>query len=362
MADDDAVQGVDDNALAMVASTLPGLPNLRAGDADRFAQAVRALVERRAQNGWPGEAANHDFAAFVLVARPREFQKRYGCKSLTDPAATNEPLLGRMMLLTRDAAGGQALPMPCTQADLLDWLLDSGFGVAPVVLAYRPNAVLTVRRQGVAGGVSWDDPIRSTPPEATLKELQEALVAFRMRHLLIPSSCVDGVWELGRAAAYVPGEEPEKSIQKGLALALTNWFRGIILANTEDSRNIGRIDIRLMTGGEGKPLAYWAIVELKLIKSFANAKARERASVVTRFTNIEAVKEGLRQAWAFQVNTKVEHGLLEIFDLRKDKEDDLMQEPEVTALLSTLSPAPIHAVRAVYGSAHDARIAGETGV
>ena len=47
------IPGVEDQDLATVARRVPELPNVRGMDADRFAQAVRTLVERRAQASWP---------------------------------------------------------------------------------------------------------------------------------------------------------------------------------------------------------------------------------------------------------------------------------------------------------------------
>lgn len=357
---DETVQGVDDGALANVASSLPRLPNLRADDPDRFAQAVRALLERRAQQGWPGELGTHDVAAFVLVARPREFQARFGSKPVTDPGATSEPLLGRVMLLTRDAANGQAFSMPCDPNALLDWLLDEGFGDAPVVLAYKPTAVMTVRHGGVVGGVSRDDQIRDVPPEATLDELRRALAQFHLRQLLTPAFCVDGVWESGRAGAYVPGAQPERSIQKGLAIALNSWFHGVVLAEVEDSTPVGRIDVRLLIAADDKPLTYWAIVELKVVKSFANAKGKVKPAQYKRPDNVAAIQKGLRQAWSYGANRKV-RGLLEIYDLRNDKDDDLLNDEEVKATMTSLAPLPEYRMRPLYGSAEDARLAGATG-
>ena len=72
------VKGADDQLIASVAESLPNLPNLRADIADRFAQGVRALVETRAQSGWPGELAQDDVAAFIYVERPREIGERLG--------------------------------------------------------------------------------------------------------------------------------------------------------------------------------------------------------------------------------------------------------------------------------------------
>jgi hypothetical protein len=53
---------------------------------------------------------------------------------------------------------------------------------------------------------------------------------------------------------------------------------------------------------------------------------------------------------------------LEVYDMRKDKSEDLTTDSKITGLIGELSPCPPHVVRPLYGSADDARLAGETGV
>ena len=89
------IPGVEDRQLAAVAGLLPALPNIRAGSADRFAQAIRTLVERRAQRGWPNES-EADLAVFVLVDYPRQVGEKYGGTPFADPRAQGTPLLGSL--------------------------------------------------------------------------------------------------------------------------------------------------------------------------------------------------------------------------------------------------------------------------
>jgi hypothetical protein len=358
---DDEIDGVDDADLLSAVSVLPALPNLRAEDPDRFAQAIRSLVERRAQKGWPGEDDGADVGAFVLVARPRELRQQFNSEPIMDPSANSDPVLGKLLLLTKDGGHGEVMPLPCSPNQLVDWLVSNGLGNAPLVVAYRPQATMTVRRAGVIGDISHQDEIRDTPPKATLAELQLALERFHLNHLLIPSSCVKGVWESKRAASYVPGPQPERSIQDGLAIALNFWFQGILRAEVEDTTGIGRIDIRLLMAVTGQPLAYWAIIELKVIKSFANAEDGIRPTPIARPANIAAINEGLRQAWAFASNRQT-MGVLEVFDLRSDKSDDLFSEPDIQSVLKSMSPIPPFFVRPLFGSAKEAREAGFSGV
>lgn len=354
------VAGTDDTVLAAVAGILPKLPNVRAEDPDRFAQAARALVETRAQAGWPAEG-EADVAAFVLVDRPREAAARWASDAVMDPIATQEPLLGRLFLMNRDCSSGRSLPLPCAPGDLLDWLSENGLGDRPVAVAYRATSTMTVRRDGVEDLIR-PHKIRDHPPAATVDELLEALNHFHLSGLLTPTCCVSGVWQPKRAADYVPGPQPERSIQDALALSLSMWFQGLVRVGVEDRTNIGRIDVRLLKPSAEGPLAYWAIVELKVIKAFANAQGRAKAAAVSRTDNVDAIQKGLRQTWAYQSNRESEEGLLEIFDLRKDKSEDLMADSGVVEELGKLSPVPRYTVRPLFGSSEHARLAGFSGV
>jgi hypothetical protein len=252
--------------------------------------------------------------------------------------------------------------MPCEPDELLNWLEDRGFGGAPLVIAYRPLAKMTVRTAGVQAAITREEAIRSVPPGATVEALREALERFRLDQLVTPGHCELGVWEPKRAGAYVPGARPEHAIQNGLSRYLSSWFHGVIKVVCEHSTNIGRIDVKLLTNEDGKPLAYWAILELKVIKTFAHAIGNTKPGEIGRPGNVEAIKKGLRQAWGYQKNSKTEHGLLEVFDMRQDKSDDLFADSEVLKQLAKLSPKPEYHIRPMYGSAEDARIAGEAGV
>ena len=360
MPDGERTDPVVDSELMRSVSALPRIPNLRAEDPDRFAQAVRRLLERRAQRGWPGEVAEHEVGAFVLVPRPRQLRGHLGSTPIIDPDATTEPVLGRVLLLTRDAGAGEVLRMPCHPNELDDWLEREGLGCAPLVRAYRRTSTMTFRRRGAASHRSRSDTIRERPPAANRTELREALEHFHKASLRSPRYCVRGVWQRKLSEYYVPGERPEKAIQEGLTVALNSWFHGVVKAETEDSTEVGRIDVRLLAATASGPLEYWAIVELKVVKSFTNAGSKDEATGVDRSENIRAITEGLRQAWAYQVNRQTVLGLLEVYDLRKEKHDDLFADQKVDECLANLSPVPDYACRPLYGSAAHLRKAEAT--
>ena len=140
------------------------------------------------------------------------------------------------------------------------------------------------------------------------------------------------------------------------------WFHGLVRVSVEDKTNIGRIDVRLLRPSAEGPLAYWAIVELKVIKAFTNAAGKAKAATVSRTDNVDAIEKGLRQTWAYQSNRESEEGLLEVFDLRKDKSEDLMTDSSVVKLLDELAPKPRYTVRPLFGSSEHARLAGFSGI
>jgi hypothetical protein len=355
--DTSAEGGVEDELLAAVAGVLPSLPDVGADIPDRFARGVRAVVETRAQTGWPGEDDESDVAMFVFVDRPRDVGERFAGKPVTDPVATQEGLLGSVFFMNRDATHGRRIPLPAEPGALLDWLADHALADRPVILIYRKTSTMVTRRSGVDGRAVYD-PIRDKKPTATVEELLEALDYFHERQLT-PSTAADGLWEAGRASQYVPGPLPEKAIQGDLELALNFWFHGVLRAEVEDSTPIGRIDVRLLKKSmHEQALAYWAIVELKIIKTYRNAPRGNKPSVVGTTDNVKAIAEGLLQAVAYRRDRAAEEALLEVFDLRKDKSTNLMMCSEIASLLTALNPIPICSIRSVYGSASDARRAG----
>jgi hypothetical protein len=352
----DEIPGVRDEDLVAVVRDVSALPSSEERDADRFAREVRGVVESRAQLGWPDEG-NSDVAAFVLVDYPREVGRRLGGRRVLDLIASQVPLLGRVFFLTRDASNGAFIEFPTAPAEILDWLSDSDLGTCAVILVYRTRKLMVSRRAGVAGEVQ-QDPIRDVRPSASLPELLDALEFFHRRKLLIPSLCPDGVWESGRAVQYVPGVRPEKCIQKELKGALNFWFRGVVRADTEDSTDIGRIDVRLLKVEEERPLYYWAIVELKVIRSKHNARVGEPASPVTITENADAIVEGVLQANAYRANRQAEEGLLEVYDLRRDKSYDMFRQQKVVKALAECDPVPSHNMRPLFGNPSHARAAG----
>ena len=348
------IAGVEDETLAAVAGRSAALPNVRASRADRFAQAVRTLIEKRAQEEWPQEGAE-DVAVFVLVDYPRKVGQTHGGTPFADPVAQGTPLLGRLFFASPDATRGQYISLPHKEAGaILEWLEDHELGDGPIVIVYRNAKEMVTRRCGT-GDAARSEAIRDQEPVATIQELMDALSYFHRSRVVTPTRCPEGVWKPERASRYIPGPQPEKSIQLDLQVVLSSWFRGVVRAETEDVTNIGRIDVRLLTTGANGRLVYWVIIELKVIKSFSNTESR-----VTDAANVEAIVKGIRQAGAYRTNRNAE-GMLEVYDLRDDKSEDLTARQNVSEALATYSVPPRVDVWPVYGSAADARAAGESG-
>ncbi len=353
------ILGVEDQQLAAVAGLLPALPNIRAGRADRFAQAVRTLVERRAQQDWPNES-HEDFGVFVMVEYPRQVGEEHEGIPFADPMAQRTPLLGYLFFSNSDASAGRLIEIPTEANAILEWLGDQGLGDCPIVTVYRQAKEMVTRREGANALASYDV-IRDQEPAATLPELMEALRYYHQRRVLTPTSCPRGVWEGSSADRYIPGPNPEKSIQSDLETALNFWFRGVVKAESEDKTNIGRIDVRLLKRSEDTGLGYWVILELKVIKSFTNVSIGATPSTISDSTNIDGIIKGVRQAAAYRENREAEEGLLEIYDLRQDKREDLTQRESVSITLEEYTPPPEIHVWPVFGRAEDARNAGFTG-
>ena len=356
----DNIPGVDNQQFASVAGLLPELPNIRAEPADRFAQAVRTLVEKRARRAWPNEG-DADLAVFVMVDRPRQVGQDHGARPFLDPLAQDDPVLGHLFFANGDASRGHVMSIPTKANAIVDWIDDHGLGSCPIVTVYRKSKQMFTRRAGVNDNAR-DDPIRDEEPTATLSELNKALKHFHERRLITPACCPKGVWERGCANRYVPGPHPESSIHYPLDIAIDSWFHGVLKTDSEAKTTIGRIDLRLLKKKkQDESFAYWISMELKVIKSFTNAPKDSEPSPVKESDNVDAIVEGVKQAAAYRENCSAEEALLEVYDLRKDKTDDLTKRAKVLATKKQFTPQPRIYVWPVFGSARHARNAGYTG-
>jgi hypothetical protein len=359
MADDStAIPGVDDSDLANVTRGLLSVPDLHATKFDRFFGQVQAIVEWRAQSGWAKDRTSN-ISLFVQTAYPRDAAKSLSCKPVADLDATQEPILGRLFLLNGDASQGFYADLPTEDpGELLTWLAQQSFSEDPNVILYRDAGMLIERPGGAAGQTSRKEKIRDKPAAATEEQLLEGLDRFHQHELITPTICPKGVWLRGAASKYYVGEDPERSIQAQLRTFLNGWFRRTVRAECEDTTRAGRIDIRLLKAGEGG-LTYWAIVELKVVKSYVHTNdAKQKPSRVSSRQNAEVVAEGLRQAHEFASDRDCPPGYLEIFDLRRDKKEEIMKHEIVVSQLGMLDPKPIANMRQMFGSAGDARKAG----
>jgi hypothetical protein len=350
-----AIPGVSEAEVAGAVQNLTKIPVTALEDRERFIVAVRSLVESRAQSGWKNERTE-DVGVFLLALYPREVGERYGATAVSDLIATDDPILGKMFFLNRDASSGRGMPLPVVANEIVEWVTDQKLDNLPMVVVHRNKKLLISRTRG-AGGDTRSDLIRDKPPVASIDEIHEALKVSHRELLLTPSICPAGVWESGRSSQYVPGPLPEKAIQRQLATVLTSWFHGVVKAEMEDSISVGRIDIRLLRPATDGKFAYWVVLELKVIKSSHNAKKKVKAKEVKLAENAEVVAEGIRQASAFGKDRNAEP-FLEIYDLRKDKTIDILGHIVVVNELNKSALKPQCRVWPLYGSASDARIAG----
>lgn len=127
-------------------------------------------------------------------------------------------------------------------------------------------------------------------------------------------------------------------------------------AVVEEKTPVGRIDIRLMQRSKAD-WTYWAILELKVLRSSHNAAKGIVAKPVSEESNSKEVAKGIRQAHSFAKYWSA-IPLLEIFDLRKDKTSDVLKNVIVARAFARFSRAPATRIWPLYGTADEARLAG----
>jgi hypothetical protein len=345
--------------LASVALTILDAPDLQATESDRFFGQVRAIAERRARAGWPGEMNDASMAVFVRAAYPRSaaagLENATPCADLAD---TLGPILGRVHVLNFDASQGRAAPLVNSNpGEVLEWLAEQTFGSSQIIMLYRETLMLVERSTGADGVATRKESVRLEAADVTQDELIKALDAFHLCEVLTPLMCPSGVWRPAHAQRYHPGQYPEKAIQYQLRGCLAGWWRGHVRAECEDSIGIGRIDVRLLRPDPvDGALAYWCIIELKVVKSYRYVEEGTPAPV-TDLENAQAVAEGVEQASDFARNRRV-FGVLEIYDMRKDKMPDPREHALVVRALSEHKPNPLMRLTPIFGTSHDARHCG----
>lgn len=356
---DASIPGVNDSDLASSVLDYPAQPLVDADEADRFCNQIRRLADSRAQSNWPNENSG-DSAVFVMVKWPRSVREELSSvlgslESVLDPQANLVPLFGRLFILNRDGSRGFVASLPCGTKDILDWLENNGLDRWPVAILWRQKERITFRRNATSDESRWLD-VRSVMPKTTVDNLLKALSQFHEDRLVTPGSC-EGVWMKGREAEYVPSPTPEKAIQTELKHSLGSWFHGSVKAESEDKTSVGRIDIRLLVRDhQAQGLRYWAIIELKVFRSFHHpTKENQTPQPVSRNKNVEAMRNGLEQAYAYSQDRNLDEGFLEIYDLRKDKSFIIEAQPDIEQYLKKCGKSIHWNIRPLYGSMADYR-------
>jgi hypothetical protein len=356
-----SVDDISDAELASVTRSIVSQPDPDADDRERFFNEVQALLESRARRNWPGEGSA-GISILIRADYPRQAAASLpGAKPSADMIGTDEPLMGRIFLLDRNASQGWSADLPLTDpGEIVEWLSTLPFADSQAIIVYRTTALLIERANGALGGTTRQQRIRDREPEVTLNGLLEALDFFHSANLITPQNCPRGVWKVGHAASYHPGRKPEDSLQSELRTSLNAWFRGRLRVEREITTEIGRIDIGLLIplDNTNLGLAYWGVVELKVVKSFRHSTRDDRLVRVTPMENAREVAEGIRQAHAFRQNRGCAYAVLEIYDMRADKGTDPREHAEVRATLPMCSPPPEIRLMPMFGSASQAREAG----
>lgn len=347
----------DDGLLEKLVGSATSLPDQSDSEMDRFFAGVRNLLEDRAQSGWEGENGDSKNAVFVLVDFPRKpiANESYDLKRVIDLPVSNESVFGKIFFLAFNAANGTAMELPVEPNNILEWLSGNGLGHCAVAIAYRDTLKISLRETAEAEDFRFKS-IREQKPELTIDSLKTALSAFHEEGLVTPTSCGAGVWEPGRSAEYVPAKNTEKAIQQRLRYHLTGWFHGIVKVGMEDAVSKGRIDVRLLAPpASGNGLQYWSIIELKVARTFRNAKKGKTPQKVSEKSLVDELLKGIGQAHDFTEETQVKEGFLEVYDMRQDKTEELLEQEKVTAKLGACKAQVNAAVRKMFGSSEEAR-------
>ena len=356
---DAADQEYDDDLIASVVTHSTAMPNMSAGIAERFSSEVMKLLETRAQDKWQNENDVTNVAVFVHVEFPRVPYSNCPAdlSPILDLPVSPEPVFGKLFFLSNNADNGSMMPLPCDPNSILDWLENAGLSDRPVLIAYGKTQKVSFRPAASGEKVERQD-IRDEPPNLTIKSLHDALKSFHQNTLVTPTMSDGTIWEPQRSADYIPAPNTEKAIQRLLKVALQHWFRGIAKVETEDKVPKGRIDVRiLMPSTNGHGLTYWSIIELKVARSFQNAPKGKVAKKAPRSKLISEIAKGFGQANEFTADREVKEGFLEIYDMRKDKSDDILNDSKVKTAAEACTVKVNCNLRPMYGSSEEARSA-----
>ena len=364
----------EDELLASVVSEAVKIPNLDMTLFNRFTVEVHKLVETRASGLWASENNSDQAAVFVLVDVPRlpfgfDSLQNDKLSQVIDLPFSGDPIFGKIFFLSPNASNGTCMVIDCDINDILVWLIEKGLTSNPVLIAHRGSKKLSAREVADDDEPTYLD-IRDSQPELSHESLSHALSLFHQRLMITPTTCGPRIWEPGRSGEYVPSKNTEKEIQAKMRVSLLSYFRGQVRVGEEDTVDKGRIDVRLLTSGATnnglKGLTYWSIVELKVVRSFANQKKAKKNKPKTplkavSISRIESeLVKGVQQADEFTEDREVEQGFLEIFDMRtvQAKKVDLLELPKVAAALKSCTREVKASVRPMYGSSEHARQAG----
>lgn len=266
-------------------------------------------------------------AVFVAATHPRAEKGKLGGlpdRLLGVDSKPPSDWAGRLVVIAGNATAGWSRKMSETVEDVFNRLESEGLGSAPVAIVSPSKRSMTLFPYGAE---SEEGVLRIALPaktrSVTLKNLIEVIEEVRREGLMSPQVCPPGFW--ADQHAHAPGDQVERHIQWGVALALRSSFRPI-QADIEDITSVGRIDISMLnpSPGLGDPV-HPAIVELKALRSCSSNK-----TPVAPRANILATLSGHKQAAAYRNKRAAPIGLLACFDLRKNK-DDILSHPVIVA-------------------------------
>jgi len=356
-----AVRSDEDIIVDVVSSAPEELAPSFADSSEVFHDAVLDLLEHRLRGKWKFEDSSATVAVFVFADTPtRPFGTREGVTRVEHPRTRAHGLFGRIFFLDNKATMGSFIDIPGDEGETLFWLRENGFGACSAVLADKVSGQASLMPRLDDTEEPFYTPIKRVRRKISVAGLEKALDAFHIKKMLTPTRG-SGAWARSRAKDYVPIKNAEIHIQRRLKDYLGAWFHEKIWIEQEVKTDVGRIDLQILVKSSSATLglACWGVIELKVAKSYSTPRDEDRPTSkltrVTHKTNMDGVVKGYGQADAFACDRDVNNSFLEVFDMRKVKSPDLLDDSRAKEKAEQCVKKVRAKVRKMFGSSEEIR-------
>lgn len=338
-----------------VVSTAAKIPLLDTKDSVRFTERITVLAGEYLVCEDADEEPEP--TVFILCDHHRLLLEKFGGDGVQDPLLNPIELTGKLLFLNRDASIGTSIDLPCEVNDLNSWVLGNDLEHSTIIIAY-PAAGKLVSRDDWIGSTSKEIPIKKSELSLDHDNLAAQLVDFNRDNISSPQDCEADIWRI--SSQYVPDSRAEAKIQEEMRRFLKNRYNNVARFKPEADTSSGRIDIKVeLLGPVGQGWLPFTIIELKVLRSFGyNAEEKGKGNAVNRSQQIKAITDGFEQVDNYCQTENLSTGFLEVFDMRKDKDESIEQEQGVVAAQDNCNHDVRFSMRPVYASSSEARKAG----